>query len=81
MGLYPVRRVIPFSHQFDEVGGRRDVFDDLGRLGADAEVAEVGELVCGGQRLAMKGDVEEGLHHRGDVALRVFREGGEGADL
>jgi hypothetical protein len=69
------------SDEFNEVGSGGDVFDDLGGLGADAEVAEVGELFGGGPGLAGVGDVEGGFHHRGDVALGVFRQFREVADF
>lgn len=66
--------------ELHEIGRRRNVLDELGGVGADAEVAEVGE---GGIRRAATsfvGDVEDGAHHCGDIATGVEGKVGEVAD-
>lgn len=63
--------------ELNELGGWGDVFDDLGGLGADAEVAEVGEFFVGRPGAAFVGDLKGRSHHGGDVALSVGGEIGE----
>ena len=62
----------------DQVGRRGDVRDDLVGVRTDADVAEVGE---GRQGAAARGEADDLGHREGDVAARLGRQLGVGADL
>src|SRR6478736_6361344 len=64
------KRMRAWLSQGQQVGGGWDVFDNLGRLRADAEVAEIRE---DRRQFVAVGDIDEGAHHGGGVALGVPR--------